>query len=130
MSRQLDIGSTNPRLQCAACGRWMRLHGKRLEAVDGKVTEVAVQRFYGGCDHNNGGDHLAVKPDNNEVCDRCCQIECKAIAAKKCQRVRDGEKYWKCDRCESIWTNMLHDTDWRPSACPERRAMVAEDGTK
>jgi hypothetical protein len=69
-------------MQCAACGRWMRLHGKRLEVVDGEITEVAVQRFYGGCDYNNGGDHLAATKDNSDVCNRRCQIECKAIAEK------------------------------------------------
>lgn len=82
MVKQLDIGANNPRMQCAACGRWMRLHGKRLEVVDGQITEIAVQRFYGGCDHNHGGDHLAAKPDNPDVCDRCCQVECKAIAER------------------------------------------------
>jgi hypothetical protein len=80
MAKQMDIGAANPRLQCAACGRWMRLHGKRLELVDGAVTEVAVQRFYGGCTYNNGGDHLAGKIDNNDVCDACCRVECKKLA--------------------------------------------------
>lgn len=72
MTRQLDIGSNNPRLQCAACGRWMRLHGKRLEAVDGKVKEVAVQRFYGGCSVTNG-DH----PFDGDVCSTCCPDKCR-----------------------------------------------------
>lgn len=132
MSRQLDIGSANPRMQCAACGRWMRLHGKRPEAVDGKVTEVAVQRFFGGCDHNKGGDHLAVKTDNNDVCDRCCQIECRAIAAKKCQRFVGSDGYLICDRCGSVWSPLLHGLGWLPLSCPERAvpAMVAEQETK
>lgn len=72
MARQLDIGQTNPRLQCAACGRWMRLHGKRLEVVDGKITEVAVQRFYGGCSVTKD-DH----PFDGDVCSKCCPDKCR-----------------------------------------------------
>lgn len=68
----LDQGSENPRLQCSECGRWMRLHGKRLEAVNGRVTEVAVQRFYGGCSVT-GGDH----PGGGDVCSRCCPDKCR-----------------------------------------------------
>lgn len=57
----------------------MRLHGKRLRAVDGEVKEISFQRFYGGCDHANGGDHLA--GDHIDVCRGCCGKECKRIAA-------------------------------------------------
>lgn len=77
-----DIGHTNPRLQCSVCSRWMRLHGKRLEVVGAKVTEVAFQRFYGGCDYS-GGDHLA--GDRTDVCDVCCHAECKRLAGCDCQ---------------------------------------------
>lgn len=86
----LDKGSANPRLQCGECGRWMRLHGKRLEAVDGKVKEVAMQRFYGGCEATNG-DH----PCGGDVCSRCCPTKCRerlseveAVAAEKEERRR------------------------------------------
>jgi hypothetical protein len=72
----LDRGSANPRLQCFECGRWMRLHGKRLEVVNGKPTEVAVQRFYGGCEVTEG-DH----PCGSDVCSRCCPDKCRARAA-------------------------------------------------
>lgn len=75
-----DIGIENPRLQCAGCRRWMRLHGKRLELVCNEVKEVSMQRFYGGCKFNNGGDHLAGKIGDNDVCDACCKIECKKLA--------------------------------------------------
>lgn len=68
----LDRGSQNPRLQCSECGRWMRLHGKRLDIIKGKVTEVAVQRFYGGCTAT-GGDH----PGGGDVCSRCCPDKCR-----------------------------------------------------
>lgn len=78
--KHLDQGSQNPRMQCSVCGRWMRLHGKRLEVVDGQITEVAVQRFFGSCSHSGGGDHLA--GDHADVCHVCCERECKAIAAK------------------------------------------------
>lgn len=63
----IDPHSANPRMQCSECGRWMRMHGKRLEAVDGKVTEVAVHRFYGGCSATGGGD----------VCSQCCPDKCR-----------------------------------------------------
>lgn len=76
MVKQIDQGSQNPRMQCSVCGRWMRLHGKRLEAVDGQITEVAVQRFYGSCNHT-GGDHLA--GDGANVCSACCDAECKRL---------------------------------------------------
>lgn len=62
-----DKGSNNPRLQCAVCGRWMRVHRK-----DG------TQSFYGGCSHNQGNDHLAAPMD---VCVECCDRECRRLAA-------------------------------------------------
>lgn len=80
MVRQLDLGSQNPRMQCSVCGRWMRLHGKRLVVVGGKPTEVAFRRFYGSCSYSRG-DHLA--GTNNDVCDACCHRECMKIAASK-----------------------------------------------
>ena len=76
----MDEGSTNPRMQCSVCGRWMRLRGKRLEVIDGVVTEVAVQRFFGGCAYNKG-DHLA--GTDGDVCESCCHRECMKIAASK-----------------------------------------------
>jgi hypothetical protein len=60
----------------------MRLHGKRLEVIDGKVTEVAIQRFYGSCDYS-GGEHLA--GDRIDVCHGCCEIECKRLAQESLQ---------------------------------------------
>lgn len=80
MAKQLDICSDNPRLQCAACGRWMRLHGKRFEAVGGKIKEVAVQRFYGGCEATNG-DH----PFEGDVCSKCCPTKCLEKLGCNCQ---------------------------------------------
>jgi|HubBroStandDraft_2_1064218.scaffolds.fasta_scaffold425763_2 hypothetical protein len=78
--KQIDQGSANPRMQCSVCGRWMRLHGKRLEVINGEITEVAVQRFYGGCSYNKG-DHLA--GDGGSVCDSCCHRECMKLRAEK-----------------------------------------------
>lgn len=83
--KQIDIGSENPRMQCSVCGRWMRLHGKRLQVVDGKMKEVAVQRFFGSCTYSNGGDHLA--GDHQDVCHGCCEVECKRIAAERAGHV-------------------------------------------
>lgn len=71
-----DRRSDNPRLQCGCCGKWKRLYG-RDEAGNRHY------RFYGSCDHT-GGDHLCSKTaDVNDVCDECCQIECKRIAANR-----------------------------------------------
>jgi len=70
-----DIGSDNPRIQCACCAKWKRLHGRD------PVTGEAIQRFFGGCSHNKGGDHLAAKTvDTNDVCANCCDTKCKEIA--------------------------------------------------
>lgn len=77
-----DHASDNPRLQCSVCRRWMRLHGKRLEAVNGKVEEVSFQRFFGGCPFTQG-DHLA--GDKTDVCHACCEVECKKLAKCDCQ---------------------------------------------
>jgi hypothetical protein len=79
MIARKDIGSQNPRIQCSVCGRWMRLHGKRPEIVNGETVEVAFQRFYGGCSYNNG-DHLA---GSGDVCDACCHRECMKIKASR-----------------------------------------------
>lgn len=65
MGRQIDIGSHNPRLQCAGCGKWMRLHGIK----DGQ----AIQRFNGSCDVTLG-DH----PLGGEVCTDCCPTKCRS----------------------------------------------------
>jgi hypothetical protein len=56
----------------------MRLHGKRLEVVNGEVKEVSFQRFYGGCSYTQG-DHLA--GDHIDVCDACCHRECMKLKA-------------------------------------------------
>lgn len=71
----LDIGSDNPRIQCGECGRWMRLHGKRMEAVGGKLKEVSFQRFHGSCEVTQG-DH----PCGQDVCAVCCPEKCRKRA--------------------------------------------------
>lgn len=71
-SRALDIGSQNPRLQCGECGRWMRLHGMRMELVAGEMKQVSFQRFYGGCEATYG-DH----PCSSDVCTSCCPTKCR-----------------------------------------------------
>ncbi len=75
-----DASAQNPRMQCVCCSRWMRLHGKRMALVGGLVTEVSVQRFFGSCEFSNGGDHLAGKIGDNDVCATCCGEECKKLA--------------------------------------------------
>jgi hypothetical protein len=31
MTKQIDLGSHNPRMQCRVCGKWMRLSGRDNE---------------------------------------------------------------------------------------------------
>lgn len=72
-----DRNSSNPRLQCSACGQW-----KRLYTVSYKNGHKAVgdYLFYGGCSWNSGNDHLA--GDKSDVCAKCYDIECKRIGAQ------------------------------------------------
>lgn len=37
-----------------------------------------------------------------------------------CERRRHDDKEWICDRCGSLWTEMLNGTGWLPLACVER----------
>lgn len=75
-----DLRSDNPRIQCVVCGEWKRLH---LREERGGLK----QTFYGGCIYADGGDHLARRGDgptaDNDVCEDCCHIACKAIAQRK-----------------------------------------------
>jgi hypothetical protein len=43
-----------------------------MQAVDGKLKEVAFQRFYGGCEATMG-DH----PCGGDVCAVCCPTKCR-----------------------------------------------------
>lgn len=77
-----DKQADNPRLQCSVCGNWKRLHGR-------DDTGAMVYRFFGGCGHNAGNDHLSGRPSAdgcNDVCDSCCQIACKALAERAHER--------------------------------------------
>src|ERR1700686_589839 len=79
-----DRNADTPRLQCACCGKWKRLHGR-----DPKTGEH-IYLFFGGCGYT-GGDHLCAKTaDTNDVCDDCCQTECKGISAA--HHKRDAER--------------------------------------
>lgn len=57
-----DTKSANPRLQCAVCAKWKRLYDRDDE-----------QLFFGGCEHNDGNDHVC---SQGEVCNECCDREC------------------------------------------------------
>lgn len=72
-----DRNATNPRVQCSVCGQWKRLNCKPEMSPGGYERR---QRFFGGCAHSKGGDHLA--GDHIDVCDDCCHEACKALAAK------------------------------------------------
>jgi hypothetical protein len=37
-----------------------------------------------------------------------------------CRREQDARGYWICHFCESLWTDMLAQTGWLPSECPEK----------
>jgi hypothetical protein len=66
-----DKRANNPRLQCDACGRWMRLHRKSEHPAHPGWT----QNFYGSCSYTRG-DHAA----GNEVCVDCCDAKCKGVS--------------------------------------------------
>ena len=51
----------NPSLQCAVCGKWMRLHG-----VD-RATGNSYQRFYGSYELQTG----EIFAHDQDVCYRC-----------------------------------------------------------
>ena len=76
-----DNFSTNPRLQCVVCGRW-----KRVYTRDARPPHDLRQTFFGGCEYSNGGDHLAGKPGDNDVCEDCCHVACKTIAYAKAHK--------------------------------------------
>jgi len=71
-----DKNHSNPRLQCVVCGQWKRLHTR-----DPQPPHGLRQIFFGGCQYS-GGDHLAAKHGDNDVCESCCHLACKAIAEK------------------------------------------------
>lgn len=79
-----DDGAENPRMQCCVCRRWMRLHGVRSNGL-------AMQRFYGSCEHNHGGDHHAAENGDNDVCNECCKVECRRIEKEKIRNVDSGD---------------------------------------
>lgn len=72
-----DKHATNPRLQCVVCGQWKRLHTK-----DPQPPHDLKQTFFGGCQYSDGGDHLAHKGSDHDVCELCCHTACKAIKDK------------------------------------------------
>ena len=43
----------------------------------------------------------------------------------KCEKRRNAADEWICDRCESLWTDLLAETGWRPAECREREASAA-----
>ena len=69
-----DDRSSNPRFQCSVCAKWMRLFGRDEYGEQ-------IQRMYGGGGWSSGYDHLA--GDKCDVCDKCCNIECKRIGAER-----------------------------------------------
>lgn len=75
-----DARAENPRIQCVVCGKWKRLHTNKTYPPYG-----LQQTFLGGCGYaqeiGKGDDHLASKGDDSDVCETCCHIECKRIAA-------------------------------------------------
>lgn len=42
-----------------------------------------------------------------------------------CQRVSDksnGQDWWKCERCGSLWHELVQGVRWLPLSCPDRKA--------
>ncbi len=78
-----DERSHNPRIQCVVCGKWKRLHTKSPQPPHGLNTS-----YFGGCryaiDAKIGDErHLARRGNDDDVCEVCCHIECKRIAAER-----------------------------------------------
>lgn len=73
-----DKSSYNPRVQCSVCAKWKRLDGKVWSEKNQQFESFS--RFFGGCGFNRGNDHLA--GDHSDVCDDCCNIECKRLGAE------------------------------------------------
>jgi len=71
-------------MQCVVCGKWKRLHTKSPQP-----PHALCQTFFGGCSYS-GGDHLAGKLDDNDVCELCCHIACKAIAENPPQEATES----------------------------------------
>jgi len=72
-----DHAAHNPRIQCVVCGKWKRF---RVKEYISKGGYEANQTFFGGCAYSEKGEHLARKGSDNDVCDDCCHIACKAIS--------------------------------------------------
>lgn len=78
-----DKRTSNPRIQCVVCAKWMRLNGRDEQGN-------FIQRFFGGCSFaKDHGTHLAGKYEKNgdliddDVCEECCQKECKRMTEIK-----------------------------------------------
>jgi len=59
MGKQIDLGKSNPRMQCDICGKWMRLHGRNEDGP--------FQRFFAGYKTKDGKDI----PHDKDVCVTC-----------------------------------------------------------
>lgn len=57
---------------------------------------------------------------------RRSEIEELARDKGQCLKREDG-RYWTCDYCRNIWSDMLQGTGWRPHLCPERPAHAPTD---
>lgn len=40
-----------------------------------------------------------------------------------CGRRKHGDHEYICDRCGSLWTDLLHETGWLPLSCPDRALL-------
>lgn len=49
-----------------------------------------------------------------------------AAQAQTCKRRKDGAD-WICDRCGSLWSDMLHGLGWLPLSCPNRSKKYCQD---
>jgi hypothetical protein len=46
----------------------------------------------------------------------------------KCQRRLDqtnGQQWWICDRCGSLWHELVNGLGWLPLSCPDRKTSAA-----
>ena len=47
-----------------------------------------------------------------------------AVNCERRKEASNGNDWWICDHCGSLWTENLNGLGWLPLACPERKVGV------
>lgn len=46
--------------------------------------------------------------------------------ATQCERrsdISNGQQWWVCDHCGSLWHEMVNGPRWLPLSCPDRKSL-------